>query len=211
MSYIYDVLLNFQKQYYDFYEWNEEDDIYHMRKVVIVKVNDETLLDIQNNIIKFDNSFLENISKSERFKQTGTIKLKNIFIVSNDKKAIGLKVNKEGIVTHKSSLLTEEEDDVVELLKPLKEIKINYQLINEENIDNFKTRFEIANEYSLLAELEKIYKLGELAQLNYLYLECFNKQEKDLKIIYEDLKKEIVKVSDNFHKLFSIFKLNSQK
>lgn len=211
MNYIYDILLNFQKNYYDFYEWNEEDDIYHMRKIPIIKIDDKTFLDIQNNIIKFDKDFLENIPKAERFKQIGTTKIKNLFIVSNEKKAIGIKLSKDNLITHKSSLLTDEEDDIIELIKPLKEIEINYQIINKENINNFKTRFEIENENYLLNELNKIYNEKDIPKLQYLYLECFNKKEENINKIYNELKKEIIKVGDNFHKLFEIFKLASQK
>ena len=49
MNYIYDVLCNFQNVYYDFYDWNKTDDILRIRKIPIIKVNDEVYLDLKNN------------------------------------------------------------------------------------------------------------------------------------------------------------------
>ena len=47
MNYIYDVVLNLQKEYYDFYEWNQNDNIFHMRKIPIIKINKKQLLEIK--------------------------------------------------------------------------------------------------------------------------------------------------------------------
>ena len=33
MNYIYDILLNFKNKLYDFYDWNINDDITHIRKI----------------------------------------------------------------------------------------------------------------------------------------------------------------------------------
>ena len=52
MSYIYDILLNYNKELYDFYEWNLDDDICHIRKTPLFKVTTNQLVDIANNDIK---------------------------------------------------------------------------------------------------------------------------------------------------------------
>ena len=59
MNYIYDVILNFQKEYYDFYEWNKNDNIYHMRKIPIIKINNKQFFEIKNNTIRFDEETLK--------------------------------------------------------------------------------------------------------------------------------------------------------
>ena len=33
MNYIYDILLNFKEDLYDFFDWNYSDDIEHIRKM----------------------------------------------------------------------------------------------------------------------------------------------------------------------------------
>ena len=66
MNYIYDVLCNFQNVYYDFYDWNKTDDILRIRKIPIIKVNDEVYLDLKNNNVKVSYDFLENIKKTTK-------------------------------------------------------------------------------------------------------------------------------------------------
>ena len=212
MNYIYDVLLNFQKEYYDFFEWNQNDNIYHMRKLPILKITKKELDEIKNNIVKFDNNTLNIInSKSERFKKNAISKLKYIFIVGNDHECLAIKLNKNGIITHKSSLLPNEKDDVIDILKLQKEINIGYTIIKRQSINNFKTRFEIENEKFILDELDKIYKQNNFQKINYLCLECFNNSESNIDKAYLKLKQEIKKTNNNFTKLYNIFKMISQK
>ena len=35
MNYIYDILLNFKKEFFEFYEWNLNDDIIHIKILVL--------------------------------------------------------------------------------------------------------------------------------------------------------------------------------
>ena len=159
MNYIYDVLLNFQTEYYDFFEWNQNDNIYHMRKTPIIKINKKRLNELKNNIVKFDDDTLNIInSKSERFKQNNISKLKYIFIVGDEHECLAIKLNKNGVISQKSSLLPNEQDDVIEILKLQPEIKLNYKIIKQKQINNFKTRFEIENEKFIIDELNKIYQ-----------------------------------------------------
>ena len=212
MNYIYDVLLNFQKEYYDFFEWNQNDNIYHMRKIPIIKINKTQLNEIKNNIVKFENNFLNLINtKAEIFKKNNISKLKYIFIIGNNQECLAIKLNKNGIISHKSSLLPNEQDDILEIIKIQKEIKLNYTIIKNKPINNFKTRFEIENEKFIIDELNKIYKQNNYQKLNYLYLECFNHTESDINTAYLQLKQEIKKSSKNFKKLYNIFKMISQK
>lgn len=212
MNYIYDVLLNFQKEYYDFFEWNQNDNIYHMRKIPIIKISTIQLNEIKNNIVKFDNNTLNLInSKAERFKKNTISKLKYIFIVGNSEDCLAIKLNKNGIITHKSSLLPNEQDDIIEILKLQQEINLNYTVIKKQPINNFKTRFEIENEKFILDELNKIYKQNDFQKINYLCLECFNQSEINIDKAYFKLKKEIEKTNNNFTKLYNIFKMINQK
>ena len=40
MNYIYDILVNFKETLYDFYEWNKNDNITHIRKIPLFRIND---------------------------------------------------------------------------------------------------------------------------------------------------------------------------
>ena len=85
MNYIYDVLCNFQNVYYDFYDWNKTDDILRIRKIPIIKVNDEVYLDLKNNNVKVSYDFLENIkNKTEVFKNKYIDKINYSCIIANN-------------------------------------------------------------------------------------------------------------------------------
>ena len=212
MNYIYDVVLNFQKEYYDFYDWNKSDTIYHMRKIPIIKISSKQLLDIKNNVVKFyeDNLKYFNV-KAERFKQNSITKIKYTIILGDEHEAIAIKLNKDGLVHFKSSLLPDEQEDVIEILKFQKETKLNYQIIKRARLNPFKTRFEAEHEHFIHQELDKIYKQKNIQKLNYLCLECFNTPETNINRAYEKLKKEVNKTNDNFQKIYNIFKMIKQK
>lgn len=212
MNYIYDVILNFQKEYYDFYDWNKSDTIYHMRKIPIIKISSKQLLDIKNNVVKFykDNLKYFNV-KAERFKQNSITKIKYTIILGDEHEALAIKLNKDGLVHLKSSLLPDEQEDVIEILKFQKETKLNYQIIKRARLNPFKTRFEAEHEHFIHQELDKIYKQKNIQKLNYLCLECFNTPETNINRAYEKLKKEVNKTNDNFQKIYNIFKMIKQK
>lgn len=213
MNYIYDVVLNLQKEYYDFYEWNQNDNIFHMRKIPIIKINKKQLLEIKNHLIKFNGETLKYFNTkiyAERFKENNITKIKSILILSAENFALAIKFNKNGIITYKSSLLPEEQDDILEISKFQKEIVLDYKII-QKNKTEFKTRFELENEKFIRNELDTIYKEQNTKKLNYIYLECFNKNEKNYEIAYKELKKEIYKANNNFKKIYNIFKITKQK
>ena len=67
MNYIYDILINLQRKLYDFYEWNVSDDITHVRKTPIFKIRTEQLLDLKDNKVILNSSFLKKISNLKKF------------------------------------------------------------------------------------------------------------------------------------------------
>ena len=215
MNYIYDIILNFQNEYYDFYEWNKKDNIYHMRKIPIIKINNQQLIDIKNNVVKFGKNTLKYLQSknitAERFKQNNITKIKYTFILCSEQHALAVKLNKNGIVHSKSSLLPDEQEDALEIIKFQNEIKLDYKIIQKSQLNPFKTRFEIENEKFILNELNKIYKQKNIQKLSYLYLECFNKNESNIEKIYKILKEEIKKNTQNFKKIYDIFKITKQK
>lgn len=212
MNYIYDVLLNLKKEYYDFYEWNPSDEVYQMRKVPIIKVSEKQIKEIFNNTIKFDITFLKTIqNRAERFKQNDTARLKYVFIITDGQLCIALKLSKGGFITEYSSILLDESEDIIQIVRFQKEVNLNYKIICNKKINNFKTRFEFENEKIILNEIEKMYKNRNYSKLCYIYLECFGKKENNISKIYQILKKTIGKTDENFHKIYDILKIANQK
>ena len=215
MNYIYDVILNFQKNYYDFYEWNKNDDIYHIRKIPILKISKKDFIEIKNNNIIFDKTsinFLENPKiQAEKFNQTGITKIKRTIIIACENMAMAIKINKNGQIEYKSSLLPEENEDAIEIIKFQKETNLKYKIIKNNKPTTFQTRFELEHAYFINQELNKIYKEKNQKKLSFLYLECFNKNENNIDLAYKNLKKSITKSSDTLKKLYDIFIITKQK
>ena len=47
MNYVYDVLLNFNKELYEYYDWNLSDVIIHIRKILLFKVDNKVFNDLK--------------------------------------------------------------------------------------------------------------------------------------------------------------------
>ena len=57
MSYVYDLVLNFNNDLYEFYEWKKDDNLYHIKRINLVKVDSNTYNDILDNIVIFNDEF----------------------------------------------------------------------------------------------------------------------------------------------------------
>ena len=212
MNYIYDILLNFQKAFYDFYEWNEEDEIIHIRKIPLFRVSNPDFNNFKNNTVKFDKTFTEKIyNRTEKFKKINIATLNYVFLVSNSKEAMALKLGKNGVVTHKSSLLIDEEDEIADMANDLKLFPIEYSIVNKGSDNTFQTRNEKENSVSIINKLNNLYTHKDDDKLKFLYLECFNKKEEDATKAFNALKNEVVLNSKNYFKISDFFKIISQK
>ena len=212
MNYIYDILLNFNKKLYDFYDWNKKDKITHIRKIPSFKISDKDFTNIRENTVKMTNEFTKQINnKTEEFKKTGIIKLKYTFLLSNGKDVFAVKLNKNGITEKKSVLCIDEQEEIIEIINRQKEEKLKYKIINKENIINFRTRLEIENQTEINQKLLEIYRNKDYKKMSYLHLECFGKKEQNIFVAFQKLKNEITKQNDNFDKILNFFKIINQK
>ena len=208
MSYIYDIMLNFKQDLYDFYDWNIKDSIIHVRKIPLIRVSSKTLEDIKQNVVILDKSFLDTIDKkTEIFQNKQIVFLNNCFILSDGLEAISLLVNKDK--NKISRLLVEEELEVIDEVRKLKENKIKYQKVKKRYVQMYKTRKEMKLEQYLKKELKKL-EQEDIMELQYLYFECFSEEETEKnKIIdrfYQELNYNFDFISE---KLLSFFKLLS--
>lgn len=212
MNYVYDILLNFNKEFYDFYEWNPNDEIIHIRKIPILKVSNKDFKNFKNSLVHFDNNFTSKIyNKTEKFSKAKPGSLNYAFLVSNEKETIALKLNKNGINTYKSSLLLDEGEEISDIAYDLPITNINYKIIKTNNEENFKTRKEKEIEKEIIIKLNKLYKAKEIEKLKFIYLDCFNKEEKNIDKILNILKKETLNNPKNCQKIYSFFKIIEQK
>lgn len=191
MNYIYDVLLNFQKEFYDFYEWNQGDEILHIRKTPLFYINNRDYQIIKNSIVCFEKDFCDKIhNRTERFKKINVALLNYVFLLSNGKETMAVKLNRNGIVTQKSSLLLDENEEISEMAEDLKLYEINYKVIKN-NIPTLQTRYEKENILDVSNKLTVLYNHKDDEKIKFLYLECFGENEDDVNRAFHKLQKEI--------------------
>lgn len=196
MKNIYDILVNFKKIPYEFYEWNKEDDVKHVKKMPSIKVSDSTLYDIFYNDAVVSKNFLDQIKdKTEIFFGRTIKKVKYACVIYNDDVALSILLNDNGEIIGKSKLLFDEEEDVLKEDEPLKEI--DYNVIKKSKKISGLTRRETKIVLLLSKYLDKIYENKKSDEIKYMYFECFNKSEEDNGKAYKNLKNEVLKANLN--------------
>ncbi len=212
MNYIYDILLNFQDEYYDFFEWNNDDKIAHIKKIPLIKISDDDLQKIKNSKVMFSEIFLKQIyNKTQVFKNYDINIINYLCIFSSSKEVIGIKLNKNGTVIGKSSLLLEEFDEVLESSRTIETSKVNFSIQGESQKPKFHTRKEIEDGKEIIKKLHHLFKNGEVNKLNYLFFECFEKKENDINKVFNKIKNEVYKFNVNYYKISDFLKIISQK
>ena len=203
MNYVYDIYLNLNEVLYDFFDWNKNDKLNHIKKIPIVKIEEESIRKIINYKIRIDEEFLSKINgKTEVWNVDEKLQFCCLFTDGND--IIATEFNKCGISTRKSMLFIDEELEVLEIINKLSYKTINFKIIKKEK-KLFKTRDEIKKEKFIDNELKNI----ELNKLGYIYFECFGKHDNDRKRILENIKK-LPKNGKAYKNLYNILKLTSQ-
>ena len=196
MKNIYDILVNFKKIPYEFYDWNKEDDVKHVKKMLSIKVSDSALYDIFYNEVKISKKFLDQIKdKTEIFFGRTIKKVKYACVIYNDDVALSILLNDNGEIIGKSKLLFDEEEDVLKEDVPLKEI--DYNVIKKSKKISGLTRREAKIVLLLSKYLDKIHESKKNDEIKYMYFECFNTMEEDNEKAYKNLKNEVLKANLN--------------
>lgn len=189
MNYVFDVCLNFNKELYNFYEWNNEDEILYFLKIPVFKIEEEIINDFIKNDIRVDILFLNKIYNKSQiyFKKSNKINEYSC-ILTTDKQSVGLNFDKNGYVIGKSYLSLEEENEVTEFSKFIKYSLINYKIIKQNSVrENYLTRKEKEDIKIIKNYLNIFEKDGKNNELKYLYYEVFNTNENDYKKIKNKL------------------------
>lgn len=189
MKNVYDILVNFKKRAYEFYEWNKEDDIEHIKVIPSFKVSSKCLYDFINYRVKVDEVFLNQIyGKSETFNNHLIKTIDYACILHNDDVCLAVEFNSDGNLVGKSRLLFDEEEDVISQSSNLDEITLSYIIEDKTIIDKKYTRKELNTVSILERYLDNLYSKKEEDEIKYMYFECFDLMEEDIKKAYDNLK-----------------------
>ena len=173
MNYIYDIYLNFNKELYDFFDWNKSDKLVHIKMIPIFKVNEEIIKDFISSKVKLDEKTFTLIqNKSTIWNKTN--KYKNYALFADENNVIAIEFDNEGMSINKSYLLISDELEILETTYKLRIKNIEYKILSKENI-KLKTRKQIKEENFITDELKNI----DCNKLSYIYFECFGKHEND--------------------------------
>lgn len=203
MNYIYDIYLNLNEVLYDFFDWNKNDKLIHIKKIPIFKVSEEKFKMLVHNSIKFDSDFVISVyKKTEVWNISQSIDFCALF--SDNNNIIAIEFNDGGNSIRKSFLQIDEELEVLETINKLKEKDINFEITKK--VGNIlKTRKELKDENFIKKELKNI----DNDKLRYIYFECFGKHEKNRKEILNSIK-SLSKNSKTYKNLYNILKLTSE-
>lgn len=209
MTYIYDLLLNFtdDDRLVEFYEWQDEDILDHIKKIPLLRISSKQIEEIINYKIKLSRDFLDRI-KNKTVSYNQSTYLKYALLVSDLNKVLALEFNNQGTIICRSSLLLDEEEDVLDECSLLDEESISYNRLEKYNYDNFLTRSEIKKKKYLLQELKTLYESKQLAKLSYLYEETYGKSTLATEEKYQKLKKDLeTDYSAKHNNLYDIVRL----
>ena len=209
MTYIYDVLLNYtdDARIAEFFEWESDDTLEHIKRIPLVKISSKQLNELINYNVKVDKSFLDKI-KGITIMYKKTKNLEYALLVSDLNKVIAIEFDKKGEIIGRSSLLLDEEEEIIEEIYDLKEDLIPYVLQNKLKKNQFLTRGEIKKQRYLLKEIEILHNENNKDKLEYLYEEIYKKDNLTLDEKYLKLKKDIEENYSNKHNaLYEIVRL----
>ena len=116
MIYVYDIILNFNHDFYEFSEWKRDDTLYHIKKINMIKVDSKVYNDFFDNYVLFNNDFLLSIfNKCEYYNNHKIDTIPYSFLITDSYRVMGLLLDNNGTIIKYSSLLLDEEEDVLDL------------------------------------------------------------------------------------------------
>lgn len=184
MNNIYDVILNFLDNYYEVYEWKNDDDIINVRKIPFFKVDDATYYSLKENKVKVNKETLDKIKYNCLIYTDEDIN-DIMCLVTNGKASMGVIFDIEGNLTKRSSMLYDEEDEVIIESKKVEETKFIFE-INERKEN--KSRIETEKKEIVL---EFINNTVDKKILKYIYYDYFLVECEDVEKIKNDLLEKI--------------------
>ena len=212
MNYVYDLVLNFNKNLYDFFDWNIDDNIVHIRKIPIFKLDNNMYKDLKNYNVVVSDDFLVKISnRCEIFTKQNVKIINHACLFTNGLEVIAIKFDDNGKSIEKSKLLLDEEDEILYSIDDFELYSLKYKIAEENFSLVFKTRKE-DNIYKFIdCNLKKL-RSENIDALKYLYYECFNEKNDDFRKMLLNINKLLDENwEQNYMKVYNFFKLITVK
>ena len=208
MIYVYDILLNFNKDLIEFFEWLDTDNIKYAKKITLFKINSKSMNDLLKNEIEFDDSFIKN---TLRYEFNGNLDKINYTLFSDGKIVLGVLIRNKKI-DMVSRLIIDEEDEIIDMIKDIDCFNISYKIIKKKVFKNdLVTREQLKIKNLLKKEIDKLFLKKEYSKLRYLYYEITGIENNDINYIYNYFLSNLDNITEVYNKLINILELSSKK
>ena len=200
MNYIYDIVLNFNKELYEFFEWQDDDNLINIRKIPLIKINDDDFVSLLYNKIKIEKLVLDTFKKKFSL-YSEEINGNVICIVTNGQRAMGVMFDQLGNLIGRSAMLLDEEEEVLEESENLEETKLLYEINKTQQVNIKLSRVEIEKKQYIENFLNAI---DDIKILKYIYFDYFDREaeKEDIKkILLMELEK---KWDNNLNRLYTL-------
>ncbi len=211
MIYIYDLILNWSdKRRYEFFEWEDDDEIEYVKKIPVFKINDFD--NVLNYTIRVEKDFLSKIyNKSEAYGNRKTEMIEYACVFCNDdlNKAVAVEFSDSGESMYKSNIYFLDLDDIFDIGSRLNIYDLKYEVLCEnDNSDYYLTRSELIKKKFLVSEINASYRDNNYDKLRYMYYEIFGKDDSDVELMRDrllsSLDNDFNYLHDNIYNLIKI-------
>ena len=210
MYYYYDILLNFAESdndIYEFYEWEEDDNIEFIKKIPLFKVSTTNLKTFLKYQVKFDEELLEQIKNKTMLKNSNAT-LPYCMLLCDSKNSLALELNEKGEVISRSKLLLCDEINLNEIMFTMKEQKLKYEKLDK-FIENKDIRQIKKIKKVISCEIKDLFEKQNISKLKYLYFEWFDEICENLQDIYSRMIKDLYdNYSEKQQNIYNLIKLS---
>ena len=180
MNYIYDITLNFNNNLFNFYEWENEDNVEVYLKIPVFKVEEDVIKDFIISTFLVEKTFLNMIfNKTEMYGKNNVKYNKYSCVFTSNDKVIAVLFNEKGESIKKSYLSIDEENEVLDYSKYLKYSLVDYKIKEKKTINNFMTRNEKITKNKLKTVINNMFENKEFDKLKYIFYEVYNEKNED--------------------------------
>ena len=206
MNYIYDVLANFNNYFYEFFDWNIDDDIVHIKKLPILRVSYDFFSKVKYHDVVVSKDLLDLIYRKTDFFKINKNIYSYVCAFCDGNEAIIVNFGSDGGILGRSSFLIDEENEVLDLCECLDVSDFNIVDFKKCDYSVLKTRKEISDCSYFLNEIKNM----SSDKLKYLYFECFDEFENNVQKIFDRIAYELEnKFSSICGKVSDFLKLTS--
>lgn len=206
MRYCYDLIVNLDNSFWEFYEWEEQDNLVSLKKVPLIKVSDFDLRQFLQYDVCFDEEWIKPFLGKTLLR--GKKEKLSCLLFSSGRDCVVFEVNEKGCVVARSRLLITDENHCNELVASLKSEFVPYKLLNKLTCSR---EFRKANyeKHLIEVELDTLEASGNVSKCAFFYYEWFGFVEDNLEKMIWDCREELKKeYTIKMHEIASLILLS---